>query len=102
MSESNAARPAPLAPERLNMTRRAVGIGAVIVLAVLGTGWALEKAASSSRTHGGAGVIERTRTGDTDGAPRTGAPPNAAAVRPTPTTVSIQEHDRSDLILVQG
>src|SRR4029077_17768908 len=40
--------------------------------------------------------------GDTADAPRTGAPPNDAAVRPTPTTDSIQEHDRSDLILVQG
>jgi hypothetical protein len=99
----DATQPASRREDRaMTMTRRAVGIGAVIVLAVLGTGWALEKAASSSRTHGGAGGIERTRTGDTAGAPRTGAPPNDAAVRPTPTTDSIQEHDRSDLILVQG
>jgi len=85
----------------MNMTRRAVGIGVVVVLAVLGTGWALEKAASGSRTHGGGATIERTRTGDPDGAPRTGATPDDAAVRPAPRD-SIQEYDRSDLILIQG
>ena len=86
----------------MNMTRRAIGIGVVVALAVLGTGWALEKAASGSRTHGGGATIERTRTGDPDSAPRTGPTPDDAAVRPAPTRDSIQEYDRSDLILIQG
>jgi hypothetical protein len=86
----------------MNMTRRAIGIGVVVLLAVLGTGWALEKAASGARTHGGGAAIEHTRTDGPDGAPRTGATPNDAAVRPAPTTSPIQEHDRSDLILIQG
>ena len=86
----------------MNMTRRAIGIGVVVALAVLGTGWALEKAASGSRTHGGGATIECTRTGDPDSAPRTGATPDDAAVRPAPTRDSIQEYDRSDLILIQG
>ena len=85
----------------MNMTRRAIGIGVVVVLGVLGTGWALEKAASGSRTHDGGAAIERTRTGAPDGAPRTGTPDDAA-VRPAPTNDSIQEYDRSDLILIQG
>jgi hypothetical protein len=86
----------------MNITRRAIGIGVVVVLGVLGTGWALEKAASGSRTHDGGAAIERTRTGAPDGAPRTGATPDDAAVRPAPTNHSIQEYDRSDLILIQG
>lgn len=85
----------------MNMTRRAVGIGVVVVLAV-GTGWALERAASSSRTHGGGAVIERTRTDGPDSAPRAGATPDDAAVRPAPTNDPIQECDRSDLIVVHG
>jgi hypothetical protein len=86
----------------MNITRRAIGIGVVVVLGVLGTGWALEKAASGSRTHDGGAAIERTRIGDPDGAPRTGATPDDAVVRPAPTNDSIQEYDRSDLILIQG
>lgn len=85
----------------MNMTRRAVGIGVVVVLAV-GTGWALEKAASSSRTHGGGATIERTRTDGPDSAPRTSPAPDDAAVRPAPTRDASQEYDRSDLIVVQG
>lgn len=86
----------------MNMTRRAVGIGVVVMLAVLGTGWALEKAASRSRAHGGGAAIERSREDGPDISPRADAPQGDAAVRPAPTTDSIQEYDRSDLILVQG
>lgn len=86
----------------MSMTRRAVGIGVVVVLAVLGTGWALEKAASNSRAHGGGAAIERTRESGPDSSPRAGDPQGDAAVRPAPTSDSIQEYDRSDLILIQG
>lgn len=86
----------------MNMTRRAIGIGVVVGLGVLGTGWTLEKAVSGARTHGGDAAIERTRSDGPDSAPRTGATPDDAAVRPAPTNDSIQEYDRSDLILIQG
>jgi len=86
----------------MNRTRRTIGVGAFIMLAVLGTGWALEKASSNSRTQGGTAVIEPTKTGDTVTAPLTRAPQDESAGGQAATTDSSPEYDRSDLILSQG
>ena len=75
----------------MNRTRRAIGVGAFITLAVLGTAWALEHRTSALRTEGGA-------THDV-GTPATLAPPESGASR----VIDAQpEYDRSDLLLSQG
>lgn len=86
----------------MNKTRRIIGVGAFIMLAVLGAGWALEKASSSSRTHGGAAVVEPTKTGDAVTAPLTRTPQDESAGGAAATIDSSPEYDRSDLILSQG
>jgi hypothetical protein len=72
----------------MSRTRRMIAVGVFITLAVLGTGWALEKAFSGSDSHAGA-VGEPTSAGDTVG-------------RPALPTDTSPEYDRSDLILSQG
>ena len=48
----------------MNRTRRTIGLSAFVMLAVLGTGWALEKASSNSRTKDGAAVSEPAKASD--------------------------------------
>lgn len=71
----------------MNRTRRAIGVGAFITLAVLGTAWALEHRATTPRTDGGAEVV----------APASVAPSESDASR----AIEL-EYDRSDLLLIQG
>lgn len=75
----------------MNRTRLAIGLSAFVMLAALGTDWALEKAYSNSHRLGGAAVSEPAKTSD--------------AVATTPVDVPAateQEYDRSDLLLSQG
>lgn len=73
----------------MNRTRRAIGVGAFITLAVLGTAWALEHRAITPRTDGGAaGEVV---------APASVAPNESDASR----AIEL-EYDRSDLLLIQG
>ena len=81
----------------MSKTRRTIGLSAFVILAVLGTGWALEKTASTSRTHGGAAVGEPAKASDAVTSPVSGEPDERPAA-----TDSNQEYDRSDLILSQG
>ncbi len=82
----------------MSKTRRTVGLSALVVLAVLGTGWALEKATSPARVHHGAAVGEPANATDSATAPASGEPLD---MKPAVTDPS-QEYDRSDLILSQG
>ena len=86
----------------MNRTRRTIGVGGFIVLAVLGTGWALEKAFSSSHTQGGTAVIEPMKTSDTVTAPVTRERSDKAVGGQPAAAESSPEYDRSDLILSQG
>jgi hypothetical protein len=70
--------------------RSTIAIGAFIVLAVLGTGWALERVSGVSHRSGGGAVL--TPTSDTVTAPAPEQFVGAPAI----------EFDRSDLILSQG
>lgn len=82
----------------MSKTRRTIVLSAFVILAVLGTGWALEKAASTARTHGGGAVSEPAKASDAVITPVSGEPLDAQP----PATDSNQEYDRSDLILSQG
>jgi len=85
----------------MNRTRRTIGITAFIMLAVLSTGWALEKAFSNSYPGGGPALVEPAKTNDTMTAPVMVGPPDAADGGQPATTESSPEYDRSDLILIQ-
>ncbi|PYN45813.1 MAG: hypothetical protein DME00_21110 [Candidatus Rokuibacteriota bacterium] len=80
----------------MNRTRRTIGLSAFVMLAVLGTGWALEKASSNSRTKDGAAVSEPAKASDAIPSSR-----EPLDVQPAATGAS-PEYDRSDLILSQG
>ncbi len=74
----------------MNRTRRTIGLSILVMLVVLGTGWALEKKASSnSQRRGGAVVTEPAKANE------------PSDVKPAATD-SDQEYDRSDLLLSQG
>ena len=73
----------------MDRTRRIIVVWVVIMLVVLGTGWALEKAFSGSHPHAGATIGEPKSEGDT-------------VTAPTLPTDSSPEYDRSDLVLSQG
>jgi len=81
----------------MNRAQRAIGIGGFIMLAALGTGWAIEKGSGHSRPDGGAAVTEPTKTGDLVTLPQ-----GPSAGGQAPTSDSSQEYDRSDLLLSQG
>jgi hypothetical protein len=73
----------------MNRTRRAIGVGAFITLAVLGTAWALEHRSTGHKTDGGAAseVVA----------------PASVAPNESDTSRAIElQHDRSDLLLIQG
>ena len=78
----------------MSRTRRTIGLSVFVMLVVLGTGWALEKkASSSSQKQGGAAVTEPAKASEpSDESPE---------VKPAATD-SNQEYDRSDLLLSQG
>ena len=73
----------------MDWTRRTIGLALFIIFAVVGSGWALEKAFTKSQARGGAPVVEPAA------APYTREPSD----RPVPKDV---EYDRSDLLLMQG
>jgi len=81
----------------MNRTRRTIGLSALVILVVLGTGWALEKAASSHAQRGTA-VIEPATASDAVTTPLSVEPGD---VQPAATEPS-QEYDRSDLLLSLG
>ena len=72
----------------MDWTRRTIGLVLIIIFAVAGSGWALEKAFSKSHARGAAPVVE----------------PAAAPLTPSdkPAATNDVEYDRSDLILTQG
>jgi hypothetical protein len=74
----------------MKTTRRAIGV--VAMLAVLATGWALEKSYSYSHGRDAAAVMEPAQA---SAEPLTSAPVGG------PATVE-WEYDRSDLLLSQG
>lgn len=77
----------------MNKTR-VIGLSALAVLVVLGTGWAIEK---SSHAQGRAPLSAPAKASDAATAPTTREPEiQPAAVE------SNQEYDRSDLLLSQG
>jgi hypothetical protein len=82
----------------MTRTQRTIGIGAFVMLGVLGTGWALEKASSTCRAQRGAAVSEPAKASDTAPAP---VPRERREPQPS-ATGSSQESDRSDLLLSQG
>lgn len=78
----------------MNRTRRTIGISVFVMLVVLGTGWALEKASSSSHAKGGAPVSQLAKASDATTGPSSADPRDTPAAAP--------EYDRSDLLLSQG
>lgn len=78
----------------MTRTQRTIGIGAFVMLAVLGTGWALEKGYSTQR-----GVASDEPAVETD---PVNAPDSIQPVDERPANGASQEYDRSDLILSQG
>ncbi len=82
----------------MNTNYRTFGLSAFVMLAVLGTGWALEKASDGSRTQGTAAVSRPAKASDPVTTP---APREPSDVRPA-YTHSSPEFDRADLILSQG
>jgi len=79
----------------MTRTQRTIGISAFVMLAVLGTGWALEKGYGTQR-----GVASDEPSAQTDpiNAPDSIQP---ADEQPAAGGAS-QEYDRSDLLLSQG
>ena len=75
----------------MDRTRRIIVVWAGIMLVVLGTGWALEKAFSGSHPHAGATIGEPKSEGDTVTAPLTRGPRDESVDRPTLPTDSSPE-----------
>ena len=80
----------------MSMTRRTIGVGAFIVLAVIGTGWAVDKAANNSQVRTGVSVEVTTPM---DPATTSSRDESAGA---GPVGDTSPEYDRSDLFLSQG
>lgn len=80
----------------MNKTRRMIGLSALVILVVLGTGWALAKASGSHPPRGA--VSEPAKPSDAV------TTPSSLELRDTQpaATESSQEYDRSDLLLIQG
>ena len=78
----------------MNRTRRTLVFGTLITLGVLGTGWALERAATTSRTH-------EAPASDPMVTPARGAQDGSTGA-PTAPNDATQPYDRSDLLLIQG
>ena len=84
----------------MSKTRRTIGVALFTVLALVGAGWALEKALNNSHAQGGAAVVEPTRAADTVTAPLMREPSDESVGGQT--AGSTLEYDRSDLLLSQG
>lgn len=75
----------------MSRTRQMIGLGALVILVVLGAGWALGKATSSPQSSGGPVIgVPATSSG--------AVPAGATGTQPPPK----EEYDRSDMILIQG
>jgi hypothetical protein len=74
----------------MDWTRRTIGLALVIIFAVVGSGWALEKAFTKTQARGAAPVVEPAA------APLTREPSDK------PAATKDVEYDRSDLLLMQG
>ena len=73
----------------MSKTRRMIGLGVLVILAVvLGTGWAVERASHPQR-----GVDISSPAQPTD---------SASASVPDERPAATEEYDRSDLLLSQG
>jgi len=81
----------------MNRTRRTIGISAFVILAVLGTSWALEKGYSNSPYARGT-AIDEPASNDPAAAPLSSQPMD----EPSAATDAAPEYDRSDLLLSQG
>ena len=81
----------------MNRTRRTIGISAFVILAVLGTSWALEKGYNNSSYARGRAINE-PETNDPAVAPLSSEPMD----EPSAASDVAPEYDRSDLILSQG
>src|SRR5262252_4055412 len=79
----------PEGGDTMDSTRRTIGLALFIIFAVVGSGWALEKAFINSYARGGAPVVEPA------------AAPVAREPSDTPAPKDV-EYDRSDLLLMQG
>ena len=82
----------------MNRTRRTIGLSALVILVVLGTGWALEKASINSHRQDGPAVSASAKASDAVTAPVSREPLD---VQPADADSST-EYDRSDLLLSQG
>ncbi|PYN86332.1 MAG: hypothetical protein DMD87_17985 [Candidatus Rokuibacteriota bacterium] len=82
----------------MNRTQRTIGLSAFVMLAVLGTGWALEKASGRSHTQGATSVSGPARPRGAVTTPLWREPVDAQPAG----TDSSPEYDRSDLALSQG
>ena len=74
----------------MDWSRRMIALVLFIIFAVVGSGWALEKAFSKPQARSGAPVVEPA------GAPLTREPSDK------PAATNDVEYDRSDLVLTQG
>ena len=79
-------------------TRQRIGISVFVMLVVLGTGWELERAASSSHRQDGGAVAEPAKASDAVTTPLSREPWDDVPAAADPS----QEYDRSDLLLSQG
>jgi len=77
----------------MSKSRRAIGIGTLILLGALGTGWTLEKAPNHRRPQGDPAVSD---------SPKAIAPVSVPESAPAPAPDSSEQYDRSDLLLSQG
>ncbi len=81
----------------MNKARRAIGLTALVILAVLCTGWALEKA-YSAQANRGIDTSEPAKPREGSVTPISVEPRGAQPGSIEPS----QEYDRSDLLLSQG
>jgi len=79
---------------KMNKTRRAIGLTALFILIVLGTGWALEKA-YSAQANRGIDISEPAK-------PSEGAVTPASVEPSDMQPAATEEYDRSDLLLIFG
>ena len=79
----------------MNRTRRTIGLSILVVLIVLGTGWALERASIHSHPRGVPAAGEPEKPSNAVITPVMGDPVD---IEP----ISNDEYDRSDLVLSQG
>jgi len=83
----------------MSRTRRTIGVALFTMLALVGAGWALEKALTNSQTQAGA-VVEPTRASETvNTPPASGSSDTSDGASAAGSNL---EYDRSDLLLSQG